>query len=247
MAEAETDALRLQKIAPPDQAAEVVELLCRIALDAGKPDLLKQNADRYRQLSPSAPDPYLHLAEWQEQQGRDPKNLERTRDLYQQALKLDPKNAEAQAHVGLLLADLNRPEEAIPALLHALTLWPRVLEGTPHARLVQLYQRQGKAPEVRFHAAQYQALRRVKERWPTLLKALRQDRPLAEWKELGDTALLRRENWIALCAFHRATQLAPKDPSVWRSLAAVYKRMGYFEEALDVVLKARRLEGATTR
>ena len=70
---------------------------------------------------------------------------------------------------------------------------------------------------------------------------------LAEWKELGETALLRRENWIALCAFHRATQRAPKDPSAWRSLAAVYKRMGYFEEALDAVLKARRLEGTATQ
>jgi len=64
---------------------------------------------------------------------------------------------------------------------------------------------------------------------------------------LGDTALLRRENWIALCSFHRATQLAPKDPSAWRSLAAVYKRMGYFEEALDAVMKARRLEGDAAR
>jgi tetratricopeptide (TPR) repeat protein len=243
MAEAEVEALKLQKTAPPDQAAEVAELLCRIALDAGKPDLLKQNADRYRQLRPRVPDPLFHLAEWQEQQGRDPQNLEKTLALYQQALTLDPKNAEAEAHTGLLLADLQRPKEAIPALLHALTLWPRVQDGTPHARLVQLYQREGKTPEVRFHAAEYQKLRRIKERWPTLLKALRQDRPLAEWKELGDTALLRRENWIALCAFHRVTQLAPKDPSVWRSLAAVYKRMGYFEEAFNAVLHARRLEG----
>ncbi len=224
------------------QPVEVVELLCRIALDGGKPELLRESVERYQKLKPESPNPLLHLAEWQAQQGRDPKNLEATLSLYQQAAALDPKDADTQAHIGILLADLKQPQEAISVLLHALTLWPRVQDGAPHARLAQLYQREGKAAEARFHAAQYQKLRRIKERWPTLLKALRQDRPLAEWKELGEIALFNRENWIARCAYRRATQIAPRDAESWRGLAAVEKRQGYFIPALEATLKAHRLE-----
>lgn len=248
--EAEAEALALEKRKSPFpealgqseyQPVEIVELLCRIALDGGKPDLLRANTERYEQLDPKSPNPYLHLAEWQTQQGRDPKNLEATLSLYQKAAELDPKDADTQAYMGILMADLKKPEEAVSLLLHALTLWPHVQDGAPHARLAQLYQRDKKTAEARFHVAQYQKLRRIKERWPTLLKALRQDRPVAEWKELGEIALFNRENWIALCAYHRATQLAPKDAEAWRGLAAVYKRQGHFIPALEATLQAHRL------
>lgn len=145
MPEAQAQAEALQKLAPPEQSAEVAELLSRIALDAGKGDLLRQNAELQSRLQPSDPTPSLHLAEWQAQQGRTPENLERTLKLYQQAIAVAPQNAEAQAHAGILLADLKRDTEAIAALQRALTLDPQVMEGTPNVTLVRLYQQQRQA------------------------------------------------------------------------------------------------------
>ncbi|HLV78994.1 MAG TPA: tetratricopeptide repeat protein, partial [Chthonomonadaceae bacterium] len=176
---------RLQKIAPPAQQAEAAELLARIALDSGKPDLLQQNAETCKRLTPSDPDPALHLAEWQAQEGRSPQNLERTLALYQEASAMDPQNAEAQARSGLTLIDLKRPEEAIPLLLHALSLAPRVLDGTPNAQLAMLYRQRGQIPESQFEEAQFERLHRLKDDWPSLLKLLRSDGPLAGWKALG--------------------------------------------------------------
>ncbi len=239
--EALAAAERLQQVAPPDQGARVAELLARIALDSGKPDLLQESAQRNKTLRPDDPLPYLHLAEWQYQQGRTPENLERTRQLYEGALAVAPKNAEAEARLGIVLSDLNRPQEAIAAFLHALTLDPRVLEGVPNVQLAQLYQKDGRTQESAFEASWYNRLHQLKEAWPPLLKALRQDRPVQDWKALGEMALNRHETWIALCAFTRATRLAPSDPTLWEGLAAAQKRSGWFEEALTSMRKAALL------
>jgi Flp pilus assembly protein TadD len=229
---------QLQQVAPPEQGAQVAELLSRIALDSGKPDLLQQSAQRNETLDPKDPAPYLHLAEWQYAQGRTPDNLERTRKLYESALAVAPQDAEAQARLGIVLRDLNRPQDAIASLLHALTLDSRVLEGVPNIQLTQLYQQQGRTPESAFETKWYNRLHTLKEAWPPLLKALRQDRPVQDWKALGEMALNRHEKVIALCAFTRATRLAPNDPTLWQGLAAVQKRFEWFEAALTSMRKA---------
>ena len=232
---------RLQQIAAPAQQAEAAELVARIALDSGKPDLLTQNADRCRSLRPHDPDPVLHLAEWQAQAGRSQENLERTLALYREAAAIDPQNAEAPARAGLVLIDLKRTEEAVPTLLHALSLSPRVLDGTPNVQLAQIDRQQGRLPESQFEETQYQRLHRLKDDWPSLLKLLRSDGPLPAWKALGQAALDRRETWIALCAYVRCTQKAPHDAAGWFSLAAAEKRMGWFEEALAAVQRGRAI------
>ncbi|MDX1931125.1 MAG: tetratricopeptide repeat protein [Capsulimonadales bacterium] len=241
LVEAEQSALALEKVTPNDESGEVANLLCRIAVDGGKPDLLERASRQYETVQPTSAFPFLYRAEWQAQQGSDPENLKKTLALYEAAAEREPDNAEAQSHIGLLRFELKEPEKAKEALLRALSLSPDVQEGTPHATLVKIYGKEKKPAEASFHAKRYQEIRERKQRWPVLLKALRQDRPLAEWKELGEMALRRRENWIALCAFRRATELAPKDPAVWRSLAAVYKREGYFLLALETMRKAHRL------
>ena len=132
-------------------------------------------------------------------------------------------------------------------LLHALTLGPRVLDGAPNAQLAQLYRQQGLGSESQFQESQFQRLRKLKEGWPSLLKVLRQDRPLQDWTALGEMALDRHETWIALCAFRRCTRLAPQDPATWRHLAAAEKRAGRFEESLFAMRRADLLSRKTRR
>ena len=242
------EALRFQSVTSPERQAQAAELLARIALDAGKPEILTQNAQRARTLAPADPLPLLRLAEWQGQQGHDPLNLDKTLAFYQEARRVAPANAEAAARAGLVLADLKRTEEAITTLLHALTLSPRVLDGAPSALLAQLYRKQGKTRESQFEARHYQRVRALKETWPTLLKLLRQTSPAPgsrDWQALGAMALRRHENWIALCAFTRRVRIAADDPSAWRELAAAQKRFGWFDEALASMRRAHLLSVPT--
>jgi tetratricopeptide (TPR) repeat protein len=237
-------AQRLQSIAPPERQAQAAELLSRIALDSSQPDLLKQNVQRGRELAPADPIPLLRLAEWQGQQGHDTANLERTLALYEEARRIAPDNAEATARAGLILADLKRTDEAIATLLHALSLNPRVLDGAPNALLTQLYAQQGRTWESRFEAQWYQRIRALKDPWPSLLKSLRQEHPApssADWKALGEMALRRHENWIALCAFTRYVRLSDAAPAAWRDLAAAQKRFAWFDEALASMRRAHQL------
>jgi tetratricopeptide (TPR) repeat protein len=241
--EAIAAAQHFQAIAPANRQAQAAELLSRIALDAVKPDLLQSSARQDRTLAPSDPMPLLHLAEWQGQQGRDPANLEKTLALYQDARTIAPDNAEAAARAGVILADLKRNTEAISTLLHALTLNPRVMDGTPNALLLQLYQRSEETREGRFEAQWYQRVRALKETWPTLLKTMRQpNASSSDWKALGEMALRRHENWIALCAFTRRVKLAPSDPVARAELAMAQKRLGWFDEALESMIKAHSLQ-----
>jgi tetratricopeptide (TPR) repeat protein len=233
-------ALELQKKAPAERQASIAELLCRIGLDGGMPELLQENAKRCRELDTSDTQALFHLAEAEEKKGATSENRRAALADYEEVLKIDPKNADAMAHIGLLQAELNDAETAERTLLMALSLYPRVLDGAPHAVLAQLYQKRGRADETRFHVRLYETLRRDKERWPSLLKGLRQDLPLADWKELAALALERRENWIARCAIHGGLRLSPQDSMLLRSLATVEKRDGRFLSALHAVQEARK-------
>jgi tetratricopeptide (TPR) repeat protein len=143
--------------------------------------------------------------------------------------------------------DLKRYNEAIPELLHALTLSPRVMDGTPSVLLLQLYQRNGSTLESQFEAQWYRRMRSLKDTWPTLLKTMRQpySASAADWKALGETALRRHENWIALCAFTRRVRLAKTDSNAWQELAMAQKRFGWFDEALDSMIRAHALSKKT--
>lgn len=226
------EAERYRSLASPQERGTASELFCRIALDSGKYDLLVQNAKIVRDLSPSDPLPVLHLAEWQLNQGRSKENLEATLKLTLEAISIAPDSAEARSRAGIVLNDLNRPEEAEDQLLKALTIDPRILDGTANFTLAQIYQKQGRTAESQFEQVQYTRMQRLKDGWLAMMKAFRKDTSAAEWKQLGERALLRHDNWIALCAFHQAATLAKGDHSAWLGLAAVQKRMGRFEDSI---------------
>jgi tetratricopeptide (TPR) repeat protein len=240
---ARTAAERYRIYAPPDQQAKAAELLSRIALDSGAPDLLQKSAARNRDLRPEDPLPLLHLAEWQVGLPRTKQSLERALELYREAGEIAPRNAEALARYGLVLNDLGRPDEAASALLHALSVNPRALDGLPNMALIRIYAKAGRVPEREFEERWYRRLRALQTAWPPLLKVMRQpDRPLRDWKALGEAALARHDNWTALCAFTRCTRLASTDVASWRSLAEVHKRYGWFDEALEDMRTAARLD-----
>lgn len=238
-------ACRAEKLAPPGMAAAISELMARIALDSGDVVLLKRSVQTSAQLDPNDPTPLLHLAEWQNQQSQDPQNLQETLSLYQRAYAIAPDCAEAFAHAGLLLARRNHLHQAYIDLLKALSLSPRVLNGAPNAELVQIERQQGLIPEEQFEEEQYQLQTRIKDNWPDLLKTLReQNPPLKRWISLGNLALYRHEYWVALCSFQRASELSPRDPVVWLSMAAARKQLGQFEKALQDMKRVRNLTKA---
>lgn len=234
-------AQKYQAAVPQDQQYRAAELMCRAALDASRPDLLKINVRMARSLAATEPLPLFHLAEWQANQGRDDANLKQTLALYEEAEKIAPKNAEATAHSGMILASLKRDKEAVDALLKALTLNPRTLDGAPCAVLIQLYRHAGYAEESQVQSDWYRKVRALKDPWPTLLKTLRLGKSVrngSDWLALGALALRRHETWIALCAFARASELQPSSPEAWRGLAAAQKRLGRFDEALASMVSA---------
>ncbi len=234
-------AARRAAAATTEDAAAVADLEARISLEAGRKADLESAARRNLALQPSDPNPSLLLAEWQLQQERGAEARERALALLRQAVAADPNHAEARASLGSLLAELKRYEEAVPVLRRALELDPRVLEGVPHVQLAMIYRRQGRELEAAFHERRYRYLRRLKDGWASLLPALRRESGPAPLAELGELALARRDAWLALCAFRGAARAAPRDPAIWRGLAAASRRLGRFEPALRAMRRAHQL------
>ncbi len=232
------EAERYRSLAPPQEQATVAELFCRVALDSGKHELLVRYAKLAKELSPRDPLPTLHLAEWQLNQGRSKENLEATLKYYLEAISISPDSAEARSRAGIVLNDLNRPEEAEDQLQKALSIDPRILDGTANFTLAQIYQKQGRTAESEFEQAEYIRMQKLKDGWLAMMKAFRKITSVSEWKQFGERALQRHDNWIALCAFQQATKYSPTDKAAWRGLAAVQKRMGRFDDSVRSMQKA---------
>ncbi len=241
--EAEAIAKSLQALEPADKAGQAADLQARIALKFGEADLLARSVARQRALAPQDPNGPMHLVEWQLRQPHTSLSLESALKLCQEAISLDPNNAEAHFHAGLILNELKRPDEAISMLLHSLTLSPRLEYGAVNATLHQVEQREGLNLESRFEVRRNRELRTPHDDWASRDKILYLAHPaptLAEWKTLGDLALGQHETWIALCAAVRASRLAPRDPAVWRLMAAAWHRLGQRDEALAAMMTAHR-------
>src|SRR5262249_17858894 len=102
--EALQSATLLRQVAPPDEAGAADDLMVRIALDAGQGKALEAAAQRALVINPSDPGPRLLLAEWREKRAREPDRRERALELYRQAVSAAPRDAEAHADLGGLLA-----------------------------------------------------------------------------------------------------------------------------------------------
>jgi Flp pilus assembly protein TadD len=232
---------RLPQLEPPDRAGQAADLLARIALKSGKPDLLMRSVQRQRELAPRDPAALLHLIEWQRRQQWTPANLESTLKLCREAITIAPDSAEAYFRAGEVLKSLGRSQEAMTMLRHALTLAPRLHDGAPNVLLAQLEQRQGLLTESRYELRQARWLNRLRDPWPTQMELLYRDHPPptpGEWKMLGRLALDRHEVWVALCASTRAARLAPKDPDSLQIRAAALSRLGRPDEALAALQAA---------
>ena len=94
--------------------------------------------------------------------------------------------------------------------------------------------------EAEFHNKRYVRLRTLKEKWPNLLKALRQEMPQATSIELGNLALERRDNWVARCAFCRADiKQNSLNLAAMLGRARVAQRTGHHQAAMQILRQIR--------
>lgn len=239
--EARTAAEALRMTLPDGERWGAHDLLARVGLESRDAELFRWAVDQCLAEDPNRVETRLLEAEWRQVDGATTSRAEEMLEAYDRAVASGRDNAEAHANRGVLLVQLRRWEEAVQALLRALELEPRVLEGVPNAQLVQAYRRTGREAEARFHEARYRKLRELKDGWVNLLPSLRQQRPPADYLRLGRVALERHDSWVALCAFGKATRLRPTDPAAWEGVAAAEKRRGHFLEALGAMRRAHQL------
>ena len=227
--------------------AELSDLKCRVLLDSGDVSGFQAAVETYIKDAPDSEFPYLMRGEAILAAGRQPVNLKDALAAYTTATTKAPNDPEAWASRGTLEAELGLKDAASASLYQALSLWPRVQDGTPHLKLISLLNPADPAGLRAFHTAEYKRLRALKDGWPTALKLLRASGTGQQWRDFGQLALERHENWIALCAFQQAVKKLPKDPAGYRGLAAARWRSGWFIAALDATLRANKLDGKNKR
>jgi tetratricopeptide (TPR) repeat protein len=247
---------QLESVRPADKSgqgtvsqAELSDLKCRVLLDSGDVSGFQAAIDAYIKDAPDSEFPYLMRGEAILAAGRQPANLKDALAAYTTATTKAPTDPEAWASRGSLEAELGQNETASTSLYQALSLWPRVQDGTPHLKLISLLSAADPAGLRAFHTAEYKRLRALKDGWPTALKLLRAAGTGTgqQWLDFGRLALDRHENWIALCAFQQAVKMLPSDPAGYRGLAAARWRSGWFIAALDATLRANQLDGKNKR
>jgi tetratricopeptide (TPR) repeat protein len=246
-AEALAVAEPLASIEPPEQAGQAADLVARIALKLGDVELLRRSVQRERAQAPRDASALLHLIEWQRRQQWTPANMESTLKLCKEAISVDPGNAEAYYRAGEVLKSMGRAGEAMTMLRHALTLNPRLHDGSLNALLSQIERTRGLLAESRYELREVKRLNELRDPWPTQMELLYREAPaptLREWKTLGQMALHRHEPWVALCAATRANRVAPFDPEVFQMRATALSRLGRADEALRAMLAARHLRRA---
>ena len=229
--------------------AELSDLKCRVLLDSGDVSGFQAGIDAYIKDAPDSEFPYLMRGEAILAAGRQPANLKDALAAYTTATTKAPTDPEAWASRGALEAELGQKDAASASLYQALSLWPRVQDGTPHLKLISLLNTADPAGLRAFHTAEYKRLRALKDGWPTALKLLRVAGTGTgqQWLDFGKLALDRHENWIALCAFQQSVKMLPNDPAGYRGLAAARWRSGWFIAALYATLRANKLDGKNKR
>lgn len=238
--EARALAERLRRAGGRERAAAAADLQARIALEAGDGAVLREAAARSLALEPQAAAAHLLLAESLRQ--GDAAGRREAETHLRAAVRAAPRDAEALAELGSLLAEQGNAAEAVTHLRAALAAAPTVLDGVPHVQLARLYRREGRTLEAELHEERYRRLRRLKDDWAALLPALRRPAPAVEYRRLGEIAVARGERSIALAAWRRAARLAPRDPAAWRGVAAAERLYGRFDAALDAMLRSRAEE-----
>ena len=147
------------------------------------------------------------------------KRYEEALSAYEQALILDPKDADAWYYKGNVLAVLNRYDDALAAFEHALTLDPK------YANLANAWGNKGNV---------LANLKRHEEALAALDQALALDpKYAAAWGNKGNVLGNLKRYEEALAALEQALALDPKDADIWNNKGIILSHLERYEEAAE--------------
>jgi len=182
--------------------------------------LLKDNMDadhwltRSLQADPRDPQAWYYLGRTKYSTGQFREAIE----AFEQCLKLEPRNVEAENNVGLSYEGLQRPEEAIQAFENAIA-WQTespAKDPEPFIELAHLYLNENQPEKAVTYLSQSIAIS------PNVSKA---------HEELGKAYSLLHRLTEAQAELEKAVKLSPQAPNLHCMLAAVYRQRGLAEKA----------------
>src|SRR2546422_8977618 len=148
---------------------------------------------------------------------------------FRNALKLDPRFAEAFYQLAQVDLDLHQWNEAYAALQQAVELEPGRLDV--HLDLGRLYLAAGE-------------FRKAEDEASFILE--REPRNVGAYQLLGGSLAARQQNDRAIQAFAKAAELSPKDPSSYINLALAEIGLSRFADAEKNLERAVRSEEHTS-
>ena len=182
--------------------------------------LFKDNLDadhwltRSLQADPRDPQAWYYLGRTKYSTGQFREAIE----AFEQCLKLEPRNVEAENNVGLSFEGLQRPEEAIQAFENAIA-WQAespAKDPGPFIELAHLYLDENQPEKAVPYLSQSIAIS------PNVSKA---------HEELGKAYSLLHRLPEAQAELEKAVELSPQAPNLHCKLAAVYRQQGLGEKA----------------
>ncbi len=190
--------------------------------ELGRPD---ETDAIYRQAlakSPREAAALLRLADELKQRGR-PEAI----DAYHEAIRLNPRDAEAHRDIGIALMDQKKLGEAEAALSESIRLKPG--DALAHYYLGNVLKAQGKREDA---IAAYRESARLDAEWGHVGSAV---------GALGSTSreLGRPDETVAI--YRTILEKSPRDASAHRDRAAALQALGKSNEAIDEIREATRL------
>ena len=194
--------------------------------------LLKDNMDadhwltRSLQVDPRDPQAWYYLGRTKYSSGQFREAIE----AFEQCLKLEPRNVEAENNVGLSYEGLQRPDEAIQAFENAIA-WQTespAKDPEPFIELAHLYLNENQPEKAVPYLSQSIAIS------PNVSKA---------HEELGKAYSLLHRLPEAQVELEKAVELSPQAPNLHCMLAAVYRQRGLAEKAKEEYDRCAALSG----
>lgn len=182
--------------------------------------LLKDNLDadhwltRSLRADPRDPQAWYYLGRTKYSRGQFREAIE----AFEQCLKLEPRNIEAENNVGLSFEALDRPDEAIQAFENAIA-WQAnssAKDPEPFIELAHLYLNENHPEKAVPYLSQSIAI------YPNVSKA---------HEELGKAYSLLDRLPEAQAELEKAVELSPQAPNLHCMLASVYRKRGLTEKA----------------
>ena len=194
--------------------------------------LLKDNRDadhwltRSLQADPRDPQAWYYLGRTKYSSGQFREAIE----AFEQCLKLEPRNVEAENNVGLSYEGLQRPAEAVQAFENAIA-WQTespAKNPEPFIELAHLYLNENQPEKAVPYLSQSIAIS------PNVSKA---------HEELGKAYSLLHRLPEAQAELEKAVELSPQAPNLHCMLAAVYRQRGLGEQAKTEYDRCAALSG----